>query len=204
MFIFAVLCQSESLVVCDVDEELVERLRKFRLRKETNNAAIISEYETRYISKLNMTFQNQSDNLLTCSVDGSGAQAASCRIVWSVSVQYGHVHFRGCQAIVYCPYTWGSCVMERSVILPMTSQMRHKITLELSFDDAMKKKSLAPWRSFPSVLKHSPWTPTCDRPAVKIDKVKQLIIIDEEHEVSWGDRTCRRAVVDWILSFHVL
>lgn len=38
------VCQSESLVVCDVDEKLVERLRKFRLRTETNNAAIISEY----------------------------------------------------------------------------------------------------------------------------------------------------------------
>lgn len=51
MFIFCVvLCQSESLVVCDVGEELVERLTKFRLRKETNNAAIISEYNTQYIS----------------------------------------------------------------------------------------------------------------------------------------------------------
>lgn len=25
---------------------------------------------------------------------------------------------------------------------------------------------------------------------MKIDKIKQLIIIDEEHEVSWGDRNC--------------
>lgn len=51
MFILCVvMCQSESLVVCDVDEELVERLRKFRLRKETNNAAIISECSTQYIS----------------------------------------------------------------------------------------------------------------------------------------------------------
>ncbi|XP_026704869.1 glia maturation factor beta isoform X6 [Athene cunicularia] len=33
--------QSESLVVCDVAEDLVEKLRKFRFRKETNNAAII-------------------------------------------------------------------------------------------------------------------------------------------------------------------
>ncbi|GAB5572869.1 glia maturation factor beta isoform X2 [Prionailurus iriomotensis] len=32
---------SESLVVCDVAEDLVEKLRKFRFRKETNNAAII-------------------------------------------------------------------------------------------------------------------------------------------------------------------
>lgn len=40
------VCQSESLVVCDVDEKLVERLKKFRLRTETNNAAIISECST--------------------------------------------------------------------------------------------------------------------------------------------------------------
>jgi len=38
------LClQSESLVVCEVDEDLVKKLRDFRFRKETNNAAIISE-----------------------------------------------------------------------------------------------------------------------------------------------------------------
>lgn len=35
--------QSESLVVCDVDEDLVKKLRQFRFRKETNNAAIVSE-----------------------------------------------------------------------------------------------------------------------------------------------------------------
>ncbi|XP_067874914.1 glia maturation factor gamma-like [Heterodontus francisci] len=32
---------SESLVVCDVDPKLLERLKKFRFRKETTNAAII-------------------------------------------------------------------------------------------------------------------------------------------------------------------
>lgn len=37
--------QSESLVVCDVAEDLVEKLRKFRFRKETNNAAIISKFQ---------------------------------------------------------------------------------------------------------------------------------------------------------------
>ncbi|XP_053567045.1 glia maturation factor beta [Bombina bombina] len=36
---------SESLVVCDVDEELVEKLKKFRFRKETNNAAIIMKID---------------------------------------------------------------------------------------------------------------------------------------------------------------
>ncbi|XP_019406527.1 PREDICTED: glia maturation factor beta [Crocodylus porosus] len=34
---------SESLVVCDVAEDLVEKLRRFRFRRETNNAAIISK-----------------------------------------------------------------------------------------------------------------------------------------------------------------
>ena len=37
------LWQSDSLVVCEVDPELQEKLRKFRFRKETDNAAIISE-----------------------------------------------------------------------------------------------------------------------------------------------------------------
>uniref|UniRef100_A0A2I3SVI4 Glia maturation factor n=1 Tax=Pan troglodytes TaxID=9598 RepID=A0A2I3SVI4_PANTR len=36
---------SDSLVVCEVDPELTEKLRKFRFRKETDNAAIISECE---------------------------------------------------------------------------------------------------------------------------------------------------------------
>ncbi|OCT68352.1 hypothetical protein XELAEV_18039651mg [Xenopus laevis] len=36
---------SESLVVCDVDAELVEKLKKFRFRKETNNAAIIMKID---------------------------------------------------------------------------------------------------------------------------------------------------------------
>nr|XP_061798325.1 glia maturation factor beta [Nerophis lumbriciformis] len=37
--------QSETLVVCDVDEDLKEKLRKFRLRKETNNAAIVMKID---------------------------------------------------------------------------------------------------------------------------------------------------------------
>ncbi|KAK2826610.1 hypothetical protein Q5P01_020824 [Channa striata] len=36
---------SESLVVCDVDEELVKKLREFRFRKATNNAAIIMKID---------------------------------------------------------------------------------------------------------------------------------------------------------------
>lgn len=36
---------SETLVVCEVDEQLVEKLKKFRFRKETNNAAIIMKID---------------------------------------------------------------------------------------------------------------------------------------------------------------
>uniref|UniRef100_K7FSF0 Glia maturation factor n=1 Tax=Pelodiscus sinensis TaxID=13735 RepID=K7FSF0_PELSI len=36
---------SDSLVVCDVDPMLTEMLRKFRFRKETNNAAILMKID---------------------------------------------------------------------------------------------------------------------------------------------------------------
>ncbi|KAL7876814.1 hypothetical protein AOLI_G00014100 [Acnodon oligacanthus] len=36
---------SESLVVCEVDGDLVKKLRDFRFRKETNNAAIIMKID---------------------------------------------------------------------------------------------------------------------------------------------------------------
>jgi len=36
--------QSSSLVVCEVDASLQEKLKKFRFRKETSNAAILSEF----------------------------------------------------------------------------------------------------------------------------------------------------------------
>ncbi|XP_077476379.1 glia maturation factor beta isoform X1 [Stigmatopora argus] len=36
---------SETLEVCDVDEDLVAKLKKFRLRKETNNAAIVMKID---------------------------------------------------------------------------------------------------------------------------------------------------------------
>ncbi|KAA0718183.1 Glia maturation factor beta [Triplophysa tibetana] len=36
---------SESLVVCEVDEDLVKKLKDFRFRKETNNAAIIMKID---------------------------------------------------------------------------------------------------------------------------------------------------------------
>ncbi|OBS78509.1 hypothetical protein A6R68_19103, partial [Neotoma lepida] len=37
--------ESDSLVVCEVDPELKEKLRKFRFRKETDNAAIIMKVD---------------------------------------------------------------------------------------------------------------------------------------------------------------
>uniref|UniRef100_A0A6I8PA18 ADF-H domain-containing protein n=1 Tax=Ornithorhynchus anatinus TaxID=9258 RepID=A0A6I8PA18_ORNAN len=36
---------SDSLVVCEVDPELKEKLRRFRFRKETDNAAIIMKVD---------------------------------------------------------------------------------------------------------------------------------------------------------------
>lgn len=36
-------------MVCDVDEDLVKKVKQFRLRKETNNAAIISEYSLPFV-----------------------------------------------------------------------------------------------------------------------------------------------------------
>lgn len=63
--------QSESLVVCDVAEDLVEKLRKFRFRKETNNAAIISKYQrclTKIVSKSSLLFSS------LCNVAGVSGQ----------------------------------------------------------------------------------------------------------------------------------
>ena len=36
--------QSQNVSVCDIDPSLKEELRKFRFRKATNNAAIISKH----------------------------------------------------------------------------------------------------------------------------------------------------------------
>uniref|UniRef100_A0A671X4M7 Glia maturation factor n=1 Tax=Sparus aurata TaxID=8175 RepID=A0A671X4M7_SPAAU len=36
---------NESLVVCEVDEDLVKKLKEFRFRKETNNAAIVMKID---------------------------------------------------------------------------------------------------------------------------------------------------------------
>lgn len=55
------LRQSDSLVVCEVDPELKEKLRKFRFRKETDNAAIIMKVDKdRQMVVLEEEFQNIS------------------------------------------------------------------------------------------------------------------------------------------------
>ncbi|XP_073177509.1 glia maturation factor gamma [Lepidochelys kempii] len=52
---------SDSLVVCDVDPALKEKLRKFRFRKETNNAAILMKIDKeRQLVVLEEEFQDIS------------------------------------------------------------------------------------------------------------------------------------------------
>uniref|UniRef100_A0A8D0KD66 Glia maturation factor n=1 Tax=Salvator merianae TaxID=96440 RepID=A0A8D0KD66_SALMN len=52
---------SDSLVVCDVDPELKEKLKRFRFRKETNNAAIIMKVDKdRQLVVLEEEFQDIS------------------------------------------------------------------------------------------------------------------------------------------------
>ncbi|XP_055409600.1 glia maturation factor gamma isoform X1 [Bubalus kerabau] len=52
---------SDSLVVCEVDPELKEKLRKFRFRKETDNAAIVMKVDKdRQMVVLEEEFQNIS------------------------------------------------------------------------------------------------------------------------------------------------
>ncbi|CAI5780676.1 glia maturation factor gamma isoform X1 [Podarcis lilfordi] len=52
---------SDSLVVCDVDPELKEKLKKFRFRKETNNAAIMMKVDKdRQLVVLEEEFQDIS------------------------------------------------------------------------------------------------------------------------------------------------
>ena len=43
IYILCVSLQAGNVSVCDIDPELQELLKKFRFRKATNNAAIISE-----------------------------------------------------------------------------------------------------------------------------------------------------------------
>lgn len=48
--IFSSVLQSGCLAVCEVDGSLKAKLDKFRFRKETNNAAIVSEYHMLVVS----------------------------------------------------------------------------------------------------------------------------------------------------------
>ncbi|RXN16861.1 glia maturation factor gamma [Labeo rohita] len=43
--VWGLFLQSSSLVVCEVDVGLQEKLKKFRFRKETNNAAILMKID---------------------------------------------------------------------------------------------------------------------------------------------------------------
>uniref|UniRef100_A0A5F8G9N6 Glia maturation factor n=1 Tax=Monodelphis domestica TaxID=13616 RepID=A0A5F8G9N6_MONDO len=52
---------ADSLVVCEVDPELKEKLRKFRFRKDTTNAAIIMKVDkSRQLVVMEEEFQNIS------------------------------------------------------------------------------------------------------------------------------------------------
>ncbi|XP_008118980.1 glia maturation factor gamma [Anolis carolinensis] len=56
---------SDSLVVCDMDPELMEKLKKFRFRKETNNAAIVMKVDKeRQLVVLEEEFQDISPDEL--------------------------------------------------------------------------------------------------------------------------------------------
>ncbi|GAB1291812.1 Glia maturation factor gamma [Apodemus speciosus] len=96
---------SDSLVVCEVDPELKEKLRKFRFRKETNNAAIIMKVDKdRQMVVLEDEFQNVSPEELKlelperqprvslCSPGCPGAHSVDQRFV---VYSYKYVHDDG-------------------------------------------------------------------------------------------------------------
>ncbi|KAM6428462.1 glia maturation factor gamma isoform 1-T1 [Liasis olivaceus] len=57
--------QNDSLVVCDVDPELLEKLKKFRFQKETNNTAIMMKVDKdRQLVVLEEEFQDVSPEQL--------------------------------------------------------------------------------------------------------------------------------------------
>ncbi|ETE61767.1 Glia maturation factor gamma, partial [Ophiophagus hannah] len=57
---------SDSLVVCDVDPALIEKLKKFRFQKETNNTALIMKVDKdRQLVVLEEEFQDISPEQLT-------------------------------------------------------------------------------------------------------------------------------------------
>lgn len=58
--VWGLFLQSSSLVVCEVDVGLQEKLKKFRFRKETNNAAILSESDAPSICANDRDFLRRS------------------------------------------------------------------------------------------------------------------------------------------------
>ncbi len=56
------LClQAQNVVLCDIEQELKEKMKKFRMRKETNNAALISEHHQR-----RLLFNSEKQLTLAC------------------------------------------------------------------------------------------------------------------------------------------
>ena len=49
------MAQATNLEVCKIDDDLVAKLKRFRFRKDKNNAAIVSEYTCCYILKVTVT-----------------------------------------------------------------------------------------------------------------------------------------------------
>ncbi|KAM7321622.1 hypothetical protein ACRRTK_019714 [Alexandromys fortis] len=74
---------SESLVVCDVAEDLVEKLRKFRFRKETHNAAIIMKIDKdKRLVVLDEELELSADIFyMACKEDGRtvGEKGSGCK-----------------------------------------------------------------------------------------------------------------------------
>ncbi|XP_058530067.1 glia maturation factor gamma isoform X2 [Ochotona princeps] len=62
---------SDSLVVCEVDPELKEKLRKFRFRKETDNAAIIMKVD-------------RDRQMVVLEEEFQGCVQSQCREPWGV------------------------------------------------------------------------------------------------------------------------
>uniref|UniRef100_A0A8D0DED5 Glia maturation factor n=1 Tax=Sander lucioperca TaxID=283035 RepID=A0A8D0DED5_SANLU len=54
---------SSSLVVCEVDESLKAKLSKFRFRKETNNAAILSKYQKPTMNVIDISLDDLRNEL---------------------------------------------------------------------------------------------------------------------------------------------
>lgn len=58
--------QATDLKICAIDDDLIKKLKKFRFRKEKNNAAIISELIDVYMYRCMYTSYNNLYVLLLC------------------------------------------------------------------------------------------------------------------------------------------